>query len=255
MRGERSPARAGDPAGARRAAGRARATRDHAGTRAWPFAGIVVGLVVAQLARGLLQAVLFQTQVTDVAAAATTGGAAAGRRRTGLSRAGAARGARRAGRRAARATEPGAFRSCTFRSGSGTLRADEERRRVRALPHSVQRVRGRQRTSGAAESQARGKGAGAPRSRRCARRTPGSRRGPSCCAATPPRSKSVARETLGLARPDEIVVTRRALAPSPGVPLAVDAQLIHDLHHARRFLRQLHRAIVLGDRSTPCRAA
>ena len=37
-------------------------------------AGIVVGLVVAQLARGLLQAVLFQTQVTDIAAAATTGG-------------------------------------------------------------------------------------------------------------------------------------------------------------------------------------
>jgi ABC-type antimicrobial peptide transport system permease subunit len=35
--------------------------------------GIVVGLFVAQLSRGLLQAVLFQTQVTDVAAAATTG--------------------------------------------------------------------------------------------------------------------------------------------------------------------------------------
>jgi putative ABC transport system permease protein len=37
-------------------------------------AGIVVGLFVAQLSRGLLQAVLFQTQVTDVVAAATTGG-------------------------------------------------------------------------------------------------------------------------------------------------------------------------------------
>jgi hypothetical protein len=37
-------------------------------------AGIVVGLFVAQLSRGLLQAVLFETQVTDVAAAATTGG-------------------------------------------------------------------------------------------------------------------------------------------------------------------------------------
>jgi putative ABC transport system permease protein len=36
--------------------------------------GIVIGLFVAQLSRGLLQAVLFQTQVTDVAAAATTGG-------------------------------------------------------------------------------------------------------------------------------------------------------------------------------------
>jgi putative ABC transport system permease protein len=36
--------------------------------------GIVVGLFVAQLSRGLLQAVLFQTQVTDAAAAATTGG-------------------------------------------------------------------------------------------------------------------------------------------------------------------------------------
>ena len=35
--------------------------------------GIAVGLVVAQMARGLLQAVLFQTQVTDIAAAATTG--------------------------------------------------------------------------------------------------------------------------------------------------------------------------------------
>jgi putative ABC transport system permease protein len=38
------------------------------------FAGIIVGLVVAQLSRGLLQAVLFETQVTDVAAAAATGG-------------------------------------------------------------------------------------------------------------------------------------------------------------------------------------
>jgi putative ABC transport system permease protein len=37
------------------------------------LAGIVLGLVAAQLARGLLQAVLFETQVTDVAAAATTG--------------------------------------------------------------------------------------------------------------------------------------------------------------------------------------
>ena len=37
------------------------------------FTGIVVGLVVAQLSRGLLQAVLFETQVTDVAAAAATG--------------------------------------------------------------------------------------------------------------------------------------------------------------------------------------
>jgi ABC-type antimicrobial peptide transport system permease subunit len=37
------------------------------------LAGVVAGLVVAQLARGLLQAVLFETQVTDVAAAATTG--------------------------------------------------------------------------------------------------------------------------------------------------------------------------------------
>jgi ABC-type antimicrobial peptide transport system permease subunit len=37
------------------------------------LAGIIVGLLVAQLSRGLLQAVLFQTQVTDVAAAATTG--------------------------------------------------------------------------------------------------------------------------------------------------------------------------------------
>ena len=35
--------------------------------------GIVVGLLVAQLSRGLLQAVLFETQVTDIAAAATTG--------------------------------------------------------------------------------------------------------------------------------------------------------------------------------------
>jgi hypothetical protein len=35
--------------------------------------GIVVGLLVAQLSRGLLQAVLFQTQVTDVPAAAATG--------------------------------------------------------------------------------------------------------------------------------------------------------------------------------------
>ena len=34
----------------------------------------VVGLFVAQLSRGLLQAVLFQTQVTDIPAAATTGG-------------------------------------------------------------------------------------------------------------------------------------------------------------------------------------
>src|SRR4029077_7775729 len=38
------------------------------------FAGIIVGLVVAQLSRGLLQAVLFQTQVADIVAAATTGG-------------------------------------------------------------------------------------------------------------------------------------------------------------------------------------
>jgi ABC-type antimicrobial peptide transport system permease subunit len=38
------------------------------------LAGIVLGLFVAQLSRGLLQAVLFQTQVTDVAATATTGG-------------------------------------------------------------------------------------------------------------------------------------------------------------------------------------
>ena len=37
------------------------------------FAGIVVGLFVSQLSRGLLQAVLFQTQVTDLAAAGTTG--------------------------------------------------------------------------------------------------------------------------------------------------------------------------------------
>jgi putative ABC transport system permease protein len=37
------------------------------------LAGIVVGLFVAQLSRGLLQAVLFETQVTDIAAAATTG--------------------------------------------------------------------------------------------------------------------------------------------------------------------------------------
>jgi putative ABC transport system permease protein len=35
--------------------------------------GIVVGLFVAQLSRGLLQAVLFETQLTDVAAAAATG--------------------------------------------------------------------------------------------------------------------------------------------------------------------------------------
>lgn len=35
--------------------------------------GIVIGLFVAQLSRGLLQAVLFQTQVTDIPAAATTG--------------------------------------------------------------------------------------------------------------------------------------------------------------------------------------
>jgi ABC-type antimicrobial peptide transport system permease subunit len=35
-------------------------------------AGIVAGLVVAQLARGLLQAVLFQTRTTDVPAAAAT---------------------------------------------------------------------------------------------------------------------------------------------------------------------------------------
>jgi predicted permease len=38
------------------------------------FCGIVAGLFIAQLSRGLLQSVLFQTQVTDVAAAATTGG-------------------------------------------------------------------------------------------------------------------------------------------------------------------------------------
>lgn len=37
------------------------------------FAGIVVGLFVAQLSRGLLQAVLFETHVTDIAASATTG--------------------------------------------------------------------------------------------------------------------------------------------------------------------------------------
>jgi putative ABC transport system permease protein len=36
--------------------------------------GIAVGLFVAQLSRGLLQAVLFQTNVTDVAAAATSAG-------------------------------------------------------------------------------------------------------------------------------------------------------------------------------------
>jgi ABC-type antimicrobial peptide transport system permease subunit len=38
------------------------------------FCGIVTGLFLAQLSRGLLQSVLFETQVTDVAAAATTGG-------------------------------------------------------------------------------------------------------------------------------------------------------------------------------------
>jgi ABC-type antimicrobial peptide transport system permease subunit len=38
------------------------------------FTGIIVGLFVAQLSRGLLQAVLFETQVTDVAAAAAAGG-------------------------------------------------------------------------------------------------------------------------------------------------------------------------------------
>ena len=37
------------------------------------LAGILVGLLVAQLSRGVLQAVLFETQVTDFAAAATTG--------------------------------------------------------------------------------------------------------------------------------------------------------------------------------------
>ena len=62
--------------------------------------GIAVGLVVAQLARGLLQAVLFQTQATDIAAAAHDRRSPAGGRGPGVSRAGAARGARRAGRRA-----------------------------------------------------------------------------------------------------------------------------------------------------------
>jgi ABC-type antimicrobial peptide transport system permease subunit len=37
-------------------------------------AGVLVGLVVAQLARGLLQAVLFETETTDLASVAAAGG-------------------------------------------------------------------------------------------------------------------------------------------------------------------------------------
>jgi hypothetical protein len=61
------------PAGARRAAGAlARlVTKQGLGLAA---TGVILGLFVAQLARGLLQAVLFETQTTDVAAAAAAGG-------------------------------------------------------------------------------------------------------------------------------------------------------------------------------------